>query len=65
MGPGKLYPGGPTCIFKGKEVPCLCRWTAKGGVDGSILKDIVKTLDDIGIFPEEWNETPVTVGWSC
>ena len=50
MGPGKLYPGGSTCIFKGKEVPCLCRWTAKGGVDRSILKDIVKTLDDIGIF---------------
>jgi len=33
-GVGKLYPGGPTCIFKGKIVPCLCRFTPSGSVDG-------------------------------
>jgi hypothetical protein len=22
-GKGKKYPGGPTCVFQGKEVPCL------------------------------------------
>ena len=34
MGPGKLYPTGPTCTYKGKEVPCLCRWTKKGSIGG-------------------------------
>ena len=28
----------------------MCRWTPKGSIDGSILLDIVKTLDIIGVF---------------
>ena len=44
-GPGKLYPGDPKCMFKGKMVPCMCRWTPKGGINGSILLDIIATLD--------------------
>ena len=49
------------------KILCLCRWTTKEGVAGSTLKDIVKTLDDIGFFrrEEEWNETPVIIGWLC
>ena len=22
-GPGSLFPGGPLCIYRGKEVPCM------------------------------------------
>ena len=52
-GKGKLYPGCPMCMFKGKFVPTLVRWTPKGSVTGSILVDIVKTLDVLEIFAED------------
>ena len=52
-GPGKLYPGGPQCMFKGKMVPCMCRWTPKGGINGSILLDIIATLDALCVFDED------------
>ena len=52
-GPNKLYPGGPTCSFKGKEVPCLVRWTTKGSINGTILVEMLKTLDELGIYSEE------------
>ena len=29
-GKGKKFPGGPTCKFEGKQIPCLCRWSKKG-----------------------------------
>jgi len=52
-GPGKLYPGGPICTFKGVEVPYMCRWKPKGSIDGSILLDIFKTLDILKVFNTE------------
>ena len=55
-GPGKLYPGGPTCLFKGVEVPCMCRWTPKGSIDGSILLDILRTIDLLGVYKAEREE---------
>ena len=27
IGEGKLFPGGPTCMCKGKVVPCFTRWS--------------------------------------
>ena len=56
-GPGKLYPSGPVCTFKGVEAPCMCRWTPKGSIDGSILLDIFKTLDILNIFKTECENT--------
>ena len=32
---------------------CMCRWTPKGSIDGSILLDIVKTLDVLNVFRTE------------
>ena len=52
-GPGKLYPGGPTCEFKGKKIPCLVRWSPKGSITSEILVDILKTLDYLNIFVDE------------
>ena len=51
--PNKLYTGGPTCVHKGNDIPCVCRWTPKGSIDGSILLDIVKTLDILKTFCDE------------
>ena len=55
-GPGKLYPGGPTCKFKGKEVPCLVRWTPKGSINGAILVEMLQTLDEMGVYSAEREE---------
>ena len=49
-GPGKRFPGGPTCIFQGKELPCLIRWSKKGSITSEILTDIIATLDQYGVF---------------
>ena len=37
-GKGKLFPGGPSCVFKGKVVPCFTRWSESGGMSSTILK---------------------------
>ena len=49
-GPGKRFPGGPTCEYKGKQVPCLFRFSEKGGITSEILIDILKALDTLGVF---------------
>ena len=50
-GVGKQFPGGPTCRFRGKDVPCFCRWSKKGGITAEILKDILQTFDEYDLFP--------------
>ena len=42
---GKRFSGGPTCMIRGKEVPCFCRWSEKGGITSEILRDILQTLE--------------------
>ena len=44
-GKGKRFPGGSTCNFRGKEIPCFCAWSEKGGITAEILVAIFKTLD--------------------
>ena len=44
-GKGGLFPGGPTCTVKGVEVPCFVRWSKKGGITSTILKEALETLD--------------------
>ena len=50
-GPGKLFPGGPSCTVCGKVVPCFVRFQPKGGMTSVILKDILRTLDELEVFP--------------
>ena len=49
-GEGKRFPGGPTCHYLGKDVPCFCAWSEKGGVTREILRDMIATLDKLEIF---------------
>ena len=35
-GEGKSFPGGPTCMFKGKVVPCFNRCGESGGMSSTI-----------------------------
>ena len=53
FGDGKLFPGGPTCKYNGKEVPCMIRYSRGGGITPDILTDILKTLDTLGVFEKE------------
>jgi len=52
-GPGKRFPGGPIYRFKNREIPCLTRWSKKGGITSEILIDILQTLDETQIFDED------------
>jgi len=52
-GPGKRFPGGPTCTFRGKDIPCLVRFSESGGMTGDILLTIFKTLDHFELFKED------------
>ena len=49
-GEGKLYPGGPTCDFRGKKVPCFIRWNEKGGMTSDILTEALKRMDHLELF---------------
>ena len=49
-GKSKKYPGGPTCVFQGVEVPCLVQWSPKGSITSQILVDILATLDHLRVF---------------
>ena len=50
IGKGKRFPGGPTCVYKGKEIECMVRFNEGGGINGKILKEIFETLDEKQVF---------------
>ena len=52
-GPGKLYPLGPTCEFKGKQVPCVVAHTESGSITSELLASFLKHMDDIQVFPRD------------
>lgn len=52
-GPGKYFPGGPTCNFRGKEVPVFVRWHDGGSITSEILVQMLQTLDLLNLFPHD------------
>ena len=52
-GPGKLYPLGPTCEFKGKQVPCVVAHTESGSITSELLASFLKHMDDLQLFPRD------------
>ena len=57
-GPGKLFPGGPSCTFQGKEIPCMVRWTPKGGITSEILAEALQHIDSYNVFQREDGRMP-------
>ena len=53
FGKDNLLPGGPTCTFKGKEVPAFVTFTESGGIDGPTLTAIFRCLDALGLYSED------------
>ena len=49
IGVGKMYPYGPTCCFRGVDVPTLCLATPHGGITSETLKLILKSWDELGV----------------
>ena len=58
FGPGKLYPGGPTCTFKGKDIPCMVRWSPKGSITSPILADALAYIDSYDVFKRSNDLSP-------
>ena len=58
FGPGKLFPGGPTCKFGGKEIPCMVRWSPKGGITSQILADSLAHIDSFDVFDRSTGKIP-------
>jgi hypothetical protein len=50
-GEGKYFPNGPTCTYRGKTIPCATYITESGGINGEILVSVLRTLDDLDVFP--------------
>ena len=52
-GSGKMYPYGPSCVFKGKEVPCMVCNTESGSITSDLLVTFLQKLDELELFPRE------------
>jgi hypothetical protein len=58
MGSGKAFPGGPTCHFRGKDVPCFVAANAHGGIDETILTGILRRMDSLGVLRRQGEPNP-------
>jgi hypothetical protein len=56
LGKGKQYPGGSSCVYEGKQIPCMVEFTSGGTMSGQILTKIFRTLDELKIFQESRNK---------
>ena len=61
IGDGKSFPGGPTCNFRGKDVPCFVRFFPSGSITAEILVEILKELDHLGIYDRSKGEIPFLI----
>ena len=50
-GEGKWFPGGPTCTFRGHQIPCYVTSTPKGSITSEVLRDMLKRINQTGVFP--------------
>ena len=53
FGKNNLFPGGPTCNYKGIEVPAYITFSESGGISATILTNIFRRLDDLKIYDED------------
>jgi len=53
IGEGKAMPQGPHCTFNDKHIPCFCACTENGSITGELLRKMLETIDEIGVFDRE------------
>ena len=52
-GKDDVFPGGPSCYFKDKEIPAFVTFTESGGIDGWTLREIFPRIDRLGIYDSD------------
>ena len=52
-GEGKVFPGLPSCWYKGKEIPSYVAFSESGGITPTILTNIFRRLDELKLFDED------------
>lgn len=57
-GKEKLYLMGPECVYNGKTVPCMVRWSPNGSITSEILRDALHTLNHHKIFDQSNGKKP-------
>ena len=57
-GPGKYLPRGPTCIYKGRTIPCATYVGESGGITADILVAVITVLDELDVLPRDSGITP-------
>jgi hypothetical protein len=60
-GDGRTYPFGPTCIFRGKEVPCFCCNSESGGINGNLLTAMLRHIDIHKVFDRSTGINPFLI----
>ena len=50
VGSGKYHPGGSSCTYKWKTVPCLVEFSVGGGISGHIFKKVLRHLYDLKLY---------------
>lgn len=46
----KVARSGPTCFFRGKEIPCFYGTSPKASITSQLLADMLKYLDQLGLY---------------
>ena len=52
-GPGKLFPCGPKCTYRGIEVPCMVACSESGSISSEILVQFLTQMDQLNLFPRD------------
>ena len=52
-GENRLLPGAPNCQFKGKTVPAFVTFTEGGGMNGWVLTEILRRIDDLELYHQD------------
>ena len=53
VGSVKYHPGGPTCTYKGVEVPCIVEFSEVEGILGNNITDVLRHLDDLTLYKND------------
>ena len=53
-----MFPMGSECVYKGKTIPCLVRWSPIDSITSQILRDAIYTLDHHDIFDQSNDKMP-------
>jgi hypothetical protein len=57
-GTGTAMAGGPTCYFRGKEIPCFVCTSPKASITSKLLADMLAFIDSYHIFDRSTGKKP-------